>query len=114
MRVKFPLTLMSRVVELNSSNFDPLLRSSKKLLVDFWAPWCKPCVRMNPLIEKMAERHESVVFGKLNVEEDSNIASRYHISSIPAYLMFRNSHPSTSRIGAISEAELERLVQDSI
>ncbi len=114
MSVKFPLTDMSRVVELNSSNFDPMLRKSKKLFVDFWAPWCKPCVRMNPLIEKMADRHESIVFGKVNVEQDSTLASRYHISSIPAYLLFRNSYPETSRIGAMSEAELEKLVQDAI
>ncbi len=114
MSVKLPLVYMTRVVELNSSNFDPMLRSSKKLFVDFWAPWCKPCVRMNPLIEKMANRHESIVFGKVNVEEDSNLASRYHISSIPAYVVFRNSHPESSRIGAVSEAELEELVQDSI
>lgn len=105
---------MSRVVELNSSNFDSMLRTSKRMFVDFWAPWCKPCVRMNPLIERMADKHNSIVFAKVNVEEQNDIASRFHISSIPAYVLFRDSHPSSSRIGAMSEAELEKLVQDAI
>ena len=105
---------MSRVVELNSSNFDSTLRTSKRMFVDFWAPWCEPCVKMNPLIERAANRHNSIVFAKVNVEEHNDIASRYHISSIPAYVVFRDSHPSSSRIGSMSEAELERLVQDAI
>ncbi|MGI0085864.1 MAG: thioredoxin family protein, partial [Nitrososphaerales archaeon] len=49
MSVKFYPRFMSRVVELNSSNFDSILRNSKRMFVDFWAPWCKPCVTMNPL-----------------------------------------------------------------
>ncbi|MGI0081233.1 MAG: thioredoxin family protein [Nitrososphaerales archaeon] len=114
MSVKFHLSFMSRVVELNSSNFDSILRNSKRMFVDFWAPWCKPCVTMNPLIERVADRHNSIIFAKVNVEEHNDIATRYHISSIPSYVFFRDSHPSSSRIGAMSEAELEKMVQGVI
>jgi thioredoxin 1 len=65
---------------------------------------------MNPLIDKLAERHSSVVFAKVNVDQNSEIASRFHISSLPAYVIFKNSYPSSSKIGAISEAELENMI----
>jgi thioredoxin len=69
-------------------------------------------MRMDPLIERMAERYASILFARLNVEEYSGIASRYRISSLPAYVIFRNSQPSVSKIGAISEMELENFVSD--
>lgn len=103
---------MSRVVELSSKNFDKMLRSSKKLFVDFWAPWCAPCLRMNPVVEKLADRHSSITFAKLNVDDNQEIANRFHISSIPAYMMFDNATPAYSKIGATSEADLENWLND--
>jgi thioredoxin 1 len=103
---------MSKVIELTSKNFDKMLKSSKKLFVDFWAPWCGPCLRMNPVVEKLADRHSSITFAKLNVDDNQDIASRFHISSIPAYLMFNDSTPEASKIGATSEADLERFLND--
>lgn len=105
---------LSRVIELSSKNFDKILKSSKKLFVDFWAPWCVPCVRMNPVVEKLADRHSSITFAKINVDVGANqeIANRFHISSIPAYVMFNDSTPASSKIGATTEAELERWLGD--
>ncbi len=80
------------------------------MFVDFWAPWCKPCIRMNPVIDKLSEKHSSIVFAKVNVDQDSAIASRFHISSLPAYVLFKDAHPSASKIGAISESELEKMI----
>ena len=69
-------------------------------------------MHMNPLIEKLAERHSAIVFAKVNVDRDSEIASRYHISSLPAYVMFKDAHPAASKIGAMSEFELEKLISE--
>jgi thioredoxin len=101
---------MSRVVEATSSNFESILKTTRKVFVDFWAPWCAPCLRMNPLIERMADRHNQITFARVNVEEQSDIASRYHISSLPAYVFFSDARPSQSKIGAVSENELEKFV----
>jgi thioredoxin 1 len=101
---------MSRVVEANSSNFESILKSKKKVFVDFWAPWCKPCERMYPLIERIADRYGSITFARVNVEEFSELASRYHISSLPAYVFFSDSRPAQSKIGTVNENELERFV----
>ncbi len=112
----FPLVSgqnLSRVMNLSSSEFDRTVKSSRKIFVDFWAPWCKPCLRMDPLIERVADKHSSdVVFAKVNVEECRDIAMRYNVSSIPTYMIFNNSSPRESRIGVMSEIELERLVSD--
>lgn len=101
---------MSRVVDVDSSNFDSVLKSARKVFVDFWAPWCAPCERMNSLIERIADKHGSITFARVNVDEHSDIASRYHISSLPAYVFFSDSRPAESKIGAVSESELERFV----
>ena len=69
--------------------------------------------RMNPLIERMADKHSSITFAKVNIEDYGDLASRYHISSIPAYVMFTNSSPSFSKIGAINELELEKLIVEA-
>lgn len=67
---------------------------------------------MNPVVEKLANRHSSITFAKLNVDDNQEIANRFHIASIPAYVMFNDSTPASSRIGATSEAELERWLDD--
>lgn len=104
---------MPKVVELTSQNFDKTIKTSKQVFVDFWAPWCQPCIRMDALIERVADRHSSITFAKVNIEDHGELASRFHISSIPAYVMFTNSNPSFSRIGTVSEAELEKLIEDN-
>jgi thioredoxin 1 len=107
-----PVVYMSKVIEATDQNFDKMLRGSRKVFVDFWAPWCLPCRKMDPVIERIANRHSSITFAKVNIEDQGDLATRYHISSIPAYVMFTNSNPSFSRIGAVSEMELEKMITE--
>jgi len=101
---------LSRVIELTSQNFDKTLKSTKKLFVDFWAPWCSPCLKMNPVVERLANKHSSITFAKVNIDDHQEIANRYHIMSLPAYLVFTNSSPASSRIGSATEDDLEKLL----
>ncbi len=110
MRSNDPCLALTKVLDLTSQDFDKTLKTSKRLFVDFWAPWCKPCLKMNPLIERIASRHSSITFAKVNIEDYGDIASRYHISSLPAFMMFTNSNPSFSKIGSASESELEEFI----
>ena len=64
------------------------------------------------MVEKLADRHSSITFAKLNVDDNQDIANRFHISSIPAYVMFDNATPASSKIGATSEADLENWLND--
>jgi thioredoxin-like negative regulator of GroEL len=65
---------------------------------------------MNPVVERLANKHSSVTFAKVNINDHQEIANRYHIMSLPAYVVFSNSSPSSSRIGSASEDDLEKLL----
>jgi thioredoxin 1 len=108
----YPLVELSRVLELTSQNFDKTLKASRKVFVDFWAPWCNPCLKMNPVVERLANKHSSITFAKVNIDDHQEIANRYHVMSLPAYFVFTNSSPASSRIGTTTEADLERMLND--
>ncbi len=102
-------------VRLTEANFDRLSSSDRPMFVDFWATWCGPCRIMDPVVEKLAVKYsDRVLFGKVNVDEEMNISSRYQVFSIPTFMIFKNGQPMDAVIGAVGEASLERLVKSAI
>jgi thioredoxin 1 len=95
-------------VSLTAQSFrEQVLSSSQVVLVDAWAPWCGPCLKLGPTIEELAEEYEGrAVVGKLNVDEASDIARQYNISSIPALLFFRNGKEVDRIEGIQPKAEI--------
>ena len=103
------------VVHLTSLDFDSHINGSKPVFVDFWASWCGPCRTMEPVVERLAAKYGGrVVFGKLNVDEESELATRYDVQSIPMFMVFKAGQPVDATIGAVGEAALDRLIQKSI
>ena len=96
-----------------TENFEPeVLQSDIPVLVDFFADWCVPCKMMAPVVEKLAEEMEGKLkVGKLNIDENMQIAQQYHVSSIPTFMVFKDGKREASWLGAMSAAELKNKVE---
>lgn len=103
------------VVKLTEANFSSYANGPKPLFVDFWAEWCGPCRVMEPVVEKLAAKYgEKVVFGKVNVDEEMGLSSRYQVLSIPTFMVFKKGQPIDAVIGAVGEAALEQLLRRAV
>ena len=99
-------------IRLTESNFQAYSTGSKPLFVDFWASWCGPCRTMDPVVERLSEKYsDRIMFGKVNVDEEMNLSSRYQVLSIPTFMLFRNGEPTDAVIGAVGEVTLEQFVR---
>jgi len=94
---------MAEVIELNADSFKKeVIDCELPVLVDCWAPWCQPCLIVAPIVEELADEYQGKVkFCKLNVDENSDIAARYGIMSIPTLLIFKEGKVVDQIIGAV-------------
>ncbi|MCL4639061.1 MULTISPECIES: thioredoxin [Olivibacter] len=95
-------------LEITDSNFDEVvLKSDKPVLVDFWAEWCGPCRMVGPVVEELAKDYDGkVVVGKVNVDHNAEISTKYGIRNIPALLFFKNGEIVDKQIGAVPKSVL--------
>jgi thioredoxin 1 len=97
-------------IELTKDNFEQVVTGSNMVVVDFWAPWCAPCRSFAPTYEAASERHEGVVFAKVNTEEEQELAAAFNIRSIPTLMLFRDQVVLYAEPGALPPAALEEIV----
>lgn len=99
-------------VNLNKENFEnEVLKENKIVLVDFWATWCGPCQMIAPVIEKIAEENTDIKVGKVNVDDEQELAIKYGVMSIPTLIFFKDGNPIKEVVGFHSKSELEEIIQ---
>lgn len=99
---------MSEVKELKEEDFqEKVLKADKPVVVDFWAEWCSPCLKMEPMVEELSkEFKDKVDIYKLNVDESASKAAEYGVRGIPAYFFFKNGEVVDRVVGITSKKEL--------
>ena len=86
---------------------EEVLLSEKPVLVDFWASWCGPCKMLAPVLHEFADEHAELKVGKVNVDEEMDLAMRFGVSSIPTLILFKNGEAVKTTVGFLPKAQLE-------
>lgn len=100
------------VKEVMDQNFnEEILQSDLPVLVDFWAPWCGPCVKISPVVEKLSKRYRGKFrFCKVNVDEAQTTATKYGIMSIPTLMFFKNRKVVDKIVGVVPESVIKPII----
>jgi len=103
--------MSENIAQLTTATFqDTITKSSTPVLVDFWAPWCGPCRMVSPIVDEIADEHTDFKVGKVNVDEQGELAMQYRVMSIPTLLVFKGGKLTASSIGARPKADILALL----
>ena len=98
------------IVHVTKDNFEELLSSDKPVLLDFYAEWCGPCRMIAPIVEEIANERDDVIVGKINVDEQGELAQAYDVMSIPTLIVLKNGEVANQATGARPKAAILALL----
>jgi len=100
------------IVNITNANFkEEVLDSDKKVLVDFWAPWCGPCRMVSPIVDEIAEENSAIKVAKVNIDEQPQLASQYGVMSIPTLIVFENGEVADKAVGARNKSFILQMLE---
>ena len=99
------------VIDITSSNFEnEVLSSDQTVLIDFWASWCMPCKMLSPVVDEIAEENPEIKVGKVNVDEQPELAEKFGVMSIPPLIVFKNGQNIDSSVGVKPKSEILKML----
>ena len=107
---------MTKPIVVDAATFDQTVLQSKTLvLVDFWAPWCRPCIMTAPVLEELVDEYAGrMTIAKLDVDQNGGVAAKYGIMAIPNLIIFKNGQPLSQIVGYKPKAELKRALDAAL
>lgn len=100
------------MLEFNDKTAREAIESGKPVVIDFWATWCGPCIKLGPVVEELAGKYgEQVTIGKLNIDDNDEIASENRVRNIPTVLFFKDGEVKERSVGLVKLADLEAKLQ---
>ncbi|HEY7111345.1 MAG TPA: thioredoxin [Thermoanaerobaculia bacterium] len=105
-----------KIQEVSDETFEgDILKSSTPVLVDFWAPWCGPCRTVAPLMDEFANQYDGKLkIAKLNVDESSQVAMKYQVTSIPTFILFKSGQVADRMLGAVPRSEFVKFIDRNL
>lgn len=89
------------VMKITKDNYqEAVLNADREVLLDFWAPWCGPCRMVSPIVDEIAEERKDILVGKVNVDEEMELAAQFQVMSIPTLVVLRNGQVASRTVGA--------------
>ncbi|SDF99384.1 thioredoxin [Selenomonas sp. WCT3] len=99
-------------ITITKDNFQTeVLKTKGTVLIDFWASWCGPCRMLSPIVDQVAEEHPDVKVGKINVDEEPELASQFDVMSIPMLVVFKDGQKVNESIGLVPKEKIVELIQ---
>ena len=97
-------------VEITKETLEDTITNNDIVFIDFWAPWCGPCKSFAPIYDTVSEKHDDIVFAKVNTEDEQELAASFQIRSIPTLMIFRDQIAIFSQAGMLPESALEEVI----
>ena len=99
------------IVHITTENFEAIVNQTEKpVLIDFWATWCGPCRMIAPIIEEIAAQRDDVIVGKIDVDQEIDLALKFRVNSIPTLLLMKNGEVAATMVGYRPKADVLKLL----